>query len=129
MIDYKNSWGLSNWLRTDGEQYVHPNDLGRFLKYQGTCYLFQCIDVDDVYITLKLRDETFKVKPDFYKPVPLPKYLPGYQVKLVHKPDDFVEILFLMWHYDRNEPMYFIRLNGKRKSKRYWESDFLPITV
>jgi hypothetical protein len=128
MIDLRNTWGLYNWLRTDGEQYIHPNDLERFSKYQGTCYLFQCIDVETLYITLKLKNETFKVTPEFYKPLPSPKYVSGDKVKLMNKPDDIAVIQYHMWHYDRNEPMYFISLNDKKKTKRYWESDFIPIS-
>jgi len=127
MAQRKNTWGLYKWFKEDGEHLIFPSDLERFMKFQAKSILFYCIDEDDQYITIKYKDETFRVKPELYKQVPTPKFKYGDKVKMIENPEIEAIIDNILWHYDRNEPMYFIVVNGKRKSKRYWETDFIPL--
>jgi hypothetical protein len=124
---FKNTWGRYRWFIEDGEHLIAESDLKRFIKYQAKSILFNCIDEDDEFLTLQYKNEVFKVKPDLYKQVDTPKFRYGDRVKLVDKPDVQAIIDDITWHSDRNEPMYFIIVNGKKRSKRYWGSDLILV--
>ena len=119
----KNLWGLYPWFESHDIDKVHPDDLGKIKEEQSNTKVYECIDEDDQYITIRYGDKTFRVKDVSFKQVPAPKFDFGEEVKLVSK-DEVGIILDILWHFDKEEHYYFIMVDGKRKSKRYFESDF-----
>jgi len=128
LIIYLGTWGLYPWFVENREHLVYPPDLEKFEKLSPYGKVFQCVNEDDQYLMLKYKDETFSVKPDLYKQVSAPKINFNDKVRLVEKPNAEVVINEIFWHSDRNEPMYFITIDGKKKSKRYWNCDFVEQT-
>lgn len=126
MEQYRNTWFIYRWFYEDGEDLIHPDDLERFkdrFQYHGSC-LFFCIDEDKEYITFKYKEELFRVKPQLYKRVRMPMFSYGEHLKLKKCPNAICKVEDIRWHYDKTEPFYNLIVDGKKKSKRYYEDEF-----
>lgn len=119
MSENKNTSGLYPWFIEDGEELIAPLDLDKFRSLSPYGKVFECIDEDSEYITLKYGDEEYRVKPILYKQVAAPIFTIGSQITLTKKPEFVGVIIDINWHNKDNSPMYFISVDGKRKSTRY----------
>lgn len=88
------------------------------------CKVFECIGENAEFITLKYGEKLFRVKGDLFKIVPMPKFHTGQKVRLEEKFKEDVVISDVMWRFDKHEHYYYITVAGKKKSKRYSESEF-----
>lgn len=113
------TWGLYGWFVEDGAEHIHPDYLDKFLKLAPYGKVFQCIEQDHEYLTIQYATETFKVKPTLYRKVHNPKYSFGTIVKLVAKPTVVGTIGEINWHFNHENHMYFLSINGQRKGTRY----------
>ena len=122
-----NSWGLYPWFIEDGEQLIFPSDLERFKKLLPNGKVFKCIHEVDGYLVLEYGKNTFRVKSDLFKPVDKPIFEIGCNVRLVKEHEQEGTIEAINWHYKNDEPMYYLIINGKRKSTRYFNEDLIAI--
>ena len=60
-------------------------------------------------------------------PVPAPKYNYEEVVSPCNHPDMTGIIFRIGWHFKLNRYFYTIQVNGKVKSKRYYENDLRPV--
>ena len=68
---------------------------------------------------------TFRVKPELFSSVPPQAFPIGTAVKIVEKNiEGVVEHIF--WHFRDERAFYLLRYNGKKHSRRYWESELAP---
>lgn len=54
-----------------------------------------------------------------------PRFVDGDLVSPVSHPELVGAIHEIRWHFNRQEYMYFITVNGKKKSKRYYFDDLI----
>lgn len=119
-------WVLFPWFDGSSSDDVHPQDLPATRELMPYCKLFYAKALEGDYIRIARGDSEIRVRVGRLEPVPgRPRGL-GEQVRL-HDGRDGV-IVDVLWHYKRSAPFYHLRLDGKRKSKRYWDSDFVPST-
>ncbi len=123
MSDYKEKWGLYQWFEEHGKELVHPEDIDNFRKLIPNGKVFKCIYADDTYLTLQYGRNTYRVKPDLFKVVPEPQKNFGDTVTIL-KSEKVAEIFEVMWHFKRNTHMFSVKIDGEKKSKRYWIEDF-----
>ncbi|MBQ3546797.1 MAG: hypothetical protein IJA34_17705 [Lachnospiraceae bacterium] len=116
-------WGIYPWFKEHGSDLIHPDDIGTFVKEANNCKVFECIE-DGEYLTLKYNSNYYRVKDKLFKRVPTPKYIFGEIVRL-RKNDEEAIITDIMWHYGKQEHYYLISIRGKKKSKRYLETEFM----
>jgi hypothetical protein len=123
---------LGTWGQFSHEEDIHPDDKEKIIlfPYEMTIGLiFHCIAANDDYLTLKYGDILIRVKPESYYPIPQ---------KLVLEIGDWVNvkdelskkgiIYEIQWHRNEEKPMFFLRVNGTRKStRRYWEEELEKI--
>jgi len=117
-------WGTYPWFSEHGYDKIHPEDLENFMKEANNTKVFKCVDEGINYITLKYQDKLYRVKRDLYKGIPKPKFQFGQKVKIIDKKSDNITITDIMWHYEKKEHFYFVKVDGKKKSKRYFEQEF-----
>jgi len=113
-------WGTYRWFAEDGVKKIHPDDLEDFkiiVAYGSK--VFECIDEDSRYISIKYGDKVFRVTNDLFKQVSAPKFNIGQNVIIKEKGAEAI-IIDIMWHYDKQDHFYFVALNGKKKSRRYF---------
>ena len=115
-------WGIYPWFKEHGSDLIHPDDIGTLVKEANNCKVFECIE-DGEYLTLKYNSNYYRVKDKLFKRVPTPKYIFGEIVRL--KNDEEAIITDIMWHYGKQEHYYLISIRGKKKSKRYLETEFM----
>lgn len=87
--------------------------------------IFKCIDEGE-RLTLRYGNKEFRVKPQLYKVVDEPKYKIGDKVKIISS-SKIVKIIDTNWHMKDNTPFYFIQDNGKKSTRRFYESDLEKI--
>lgn len=101
---------------------IHPDDLDAFKQECNNCKVFECIDEGE-YITLKYNNNCYRVLKSLFQAVPAPKYIFGDKVKI--KGNEEAVITDIMWHYVKKEHYYFLSVGNKKKSRRYFDSDFI----
>lgn len=120
---FKGTWGLYPWFESDDINLIHESYRDRLISLQPYGKLFECIGVEQDYIVIQYNFENFKVKPLLYKQVPPPIYTFGETVILVNHPNIEGSICDIHWHHKYEKEIYYLELNGKKKSKRYFRED------
>ena len=113
------------WFEEHGSGLIHGEDLSRFKSLMPYGKVFEIEGVFDGYVRLRYGDNTYRVKPDLLKEVPQIKYRVGDKVE-IRVNSEIAEIIDVMWHQKKARPFFHVTINGKKKSNRYWESDFIP---
>ena len=119
-------WGRCPWSYQLSKDKIHPEDLEKFSTLHGSFVVYEYIETDGDYIIIKWGNYTFRVKPDIFKEVKEPKYKIGDTVKI--KGMDAI-ICLNEWHDEKKEHYYFVTINGKRKSRRYFESELTSMEL
>lgn len=120
---FQYSWGLYPWFKESGRELIHPNDICDFEKLQPYGLVFENIAFSDLYLTLRYRNDTFRVKPDLYEIVSIPKFRFGDIVRTKDNYNQKCIIEHILWHYKRGCEMYILSVLGELKSKRYFFDD------
>lgn len=113
---------LYPWFIEDGIELVHPDDLQKFQKLFPYGKVFTVGNAVDDFVTLSYGSEEYRVKPILLEPVPDPVFGIGQHVICLNHGIPAV-VISVKWHYKEERPYYFVTINGKRKSKRYWDVD------
>lgn len=116
-----NKWGTYHWFIEHGINLIHPDDIENFKKEVNNSKVFECVAQGE-YLTLKYNNNYYRVREKLFKPVPIPKFDFGQKVKIKDK-NEIAIITDIMWHFGNTEHFYFVTVNGKKKSKRYFESE------
>ena len=116
-------WAIYPWFVEAGIELIHPEDLEAFKQVTNSSKVYEVM-AESEYITLRYRNNCYRVRKKLLRFVPTPKY--GFEeiVKTKKNLEDAV-ITDIMWHYDKQEHYYFISVNNRKKSKRYFETEFL----
>lgn len=121
-------WVLYPWFEEDGPGLIHPSDFDSFRRQKPYGAIFKKCENDGIYTVISRGASRFRVLPELITEIPLSlsrNYDIGHQVKL--KNNTTGEIADVRWHYKLKKPMFLLRINGKRKSKRYFPEDFLEV--
>ncbi len=127
MSKYKDSWGLYPWFLEEGEHLIFPSDFENFKKLLPYGKVFKCIDEVAGYLVLQYGKNIFRVRSDLYKIIDKPLFEMGCNVKLAKDNTKKGTIEEINWHYKNEVPMYYISINGKRKSTRYFNQDLIAL--
>ncbi len=125
IMNLKNTWGIYPWSTLHGNELIYSEDLEKATKSELRGKVFHCTDDNGKYITLEYQNESYRVKPDLYEVFHGLVFPIGSSIKLKKYPDMNGIIIDIRWYWDKKEPMYFITLNGKKKTKRYFLEDFI----
>ncbi len=79
-------------------------------------------------VMILLPETVYKPDIKYVKELPTPpQYRYGEQVSPANSPDIIGIICKVRWHFKLNCYFYHIKVNGRVKSKRYYDNDLLPI--
>lgn len=110
---------------TNGYEGIHPDDIEKMPNSTFGQKILYCIQEDVGYITLQYGTLVFRVKPDNYHPIT--DHVPFYMNDIVREknrePEVIGRIYRVDWHFDRNVPMFFLEVKGKKKHRWYFEND------
>ena len=119
---YKGTYGLYNWHPLHGEHLIGSQYLDCVKKMDPRGLVFLCVDENDEYIKLKYGDIVFDAKPDLYEIVENPAFNIGDDVEVVSS-GAVGHIHDMFWHYKEKQPLYFLTVEGKKKSRRFFTSE------
>lgn len=119
------SWGLYPWFEEDGEDLVKQSHSNDFKSLQPYGKLFQCIGEGKEYIKIQYNSKIFEVKPILFKIVLPPIFSFGEKVRVVNHPETLGVVCEIGWHHKNNKEVYYIDVNGKKKSSRYFSEDLV----
>lgn len=123
MLYVLNKWLFYPWLKNNDLDFLINRDDLEGLNGLG---LVLCLAEDESYITVKDSQNVVRVRREGVKKVlPHPKFTCGEIVKKEEGLEVKIEDIFL--HHNKNQYLYHISENGKRKSRRYTEEEVLSL--
>ena len=75
--------------------------------------------------TVMYKGKNYDIPLDRIQRIEPPKFTYGDFVSPVNHPELVGIVSDMIYHGAKKAPMYFIEINGKKKSKRYFENDLL----
>ncbi len=117
-------WGLYPWFVEHGYDWVHPDDLPAFRALSPYGRVFQRVGEADGYWVLAYGAARFRVQPGLFRPVPAPSWPLGTPVEVKSR-SKCGTIRDIFWHFQRNEPLYFLEVAGKKLKTRYFSQDLV----
>ena len=92
-------------------------------------FLFQrvipYISISPEIVRVFYKDNHYDIPEYMIRPIDPPKFMIDDQVSPVNHPELIGTIYEIIYHFNKNEAMYFIKINDKKKSKRYFEKDLV----
>ncbi|MFL9454173.1 hypothetical protein AB0758_24145 [Tolypothrix bouteillei VB521301_2] len=123
------TWGLYQWFPEYGEDLISDNDIKKFKAFLPNGKVFHCINENRDFLTLQYNEDVYNVKPNLYKKVPIPLFSFGKKVRVINHPDRVGIVRGIEWHFKQNAAIYYLEINGKLSSKRYWHQELSLIGV
>ncbi len=117
-------WALLPWFRERGEHLISPDDLAAAVKLLPYGKVFRVAGRDGDFVVLNYGATSIRAAAAAITPITADVRAPGTSVVLMN--DKPAEVLEVHLHHERREPMYVLRVGGKKRTKRYWNSDFAP---
>jgi hypothetical protein len=120
-------FALYPWFRELGDHLIHSEDVERLAAHIPYGKVFEILGEREDFVLLGYGEQTFRVRPELLRKVSAPRFQIGGKVTTdVGGLATLGEVAEIRWHFKENAPIYFLRINGKSKSKRYWERDLAP---
>ncbi|MDO4848404.1 MAG: hypothetical protein Q4B45_01335 [Coriobacteriia bacterium] len=117
-----NSWGCVHRSR-----FITPTSQEAFERERMTGATMRCVGIEDGYLVLRYRDETFLASPEGYWQRPAPDYTWDQPVFVPSK-GVRATIKSICWHYKDERYFYHvIGEDGKKLKKRYYAEDLEAI--
>ena len=87
--------------------------------------IIQCKIISYDTVEIIHEDNIYKTSIENIRIISPLKFLIGDQVSPKNHPELIGIIWNTIYHFGKNEPTYYIKINGKKKSKRYFENDLI----
>lgn len=120
-MSYINTWGIYQAFEGIDDDMIDIDDRMNFFTIIPNGKIFRCVNEGE-NLTLRYRDKEYRVNPKLYKVVNEPKYKIGDKVNIISK-SKIVEITDIYWHIKKNASFYFVQEDGKKSTRRYYESE------
>ena len=125
-MSYAGTWGLCPWWPGGPEDQIHPADRERFRALFPYGRVFQAMGQEEAYLVLRYGEESYRVRPQLFRPVPALAFAVGARVRLKKRPERAATVRDIIWHFKEGRPMYFLKVGGKRVGSRRWAEDLEP---
>ena len=118
---YLNKWLFYPYLKNNDLDYlIHPEDLAKL----NSLGVVKVLEADEEYLTVESKGIIVRVKTEGVKRVfPSPDFIWGDDVCIISKPNSKAIVEDLFWHHNKDEFLYHLKVDGKKKSKRYSKDD------
>lgn len=120
-MSYIKTWGIYQAFQGTDDELIDEKDRTAFFDIIPNGKVFECIDEGE-QLTLRYGDKTFNVDSQLYKVVDEPKYKIGDNVIIISNAK-IVEIIDINWHIKENISYYYVKENGKKSTRRYYEEE------
>jgi len=121
------TFGLYPWFLEHGTEMIHPSDYHHFSILKPYGKVFQCVGESERYLVLRYGLAQYRVKPDLYQPIPKPPFVIGEPVRVKDDPNLIGVVCDINWHHQKSSPIFFLEINGKRRSRRFFQDELESI--
>lgn len=103
---------------------VHPEDAEKFQKTFYFQNIVRLVGEEGGYIKINYAEHIFRVKPELLHEIAKPKFSVGEKV-IVESQGERKQAVILddNWHFKQAEHFYFVSVNGKKRTRRYFERE------
>ena len=115
---YTNKWLFYPYLKNNDLNYlIHPNDLKKF----DNLGVVRGIEIDGDYLKVESKGKlVVRVKTEgINRTLPSPDFIWNDNVCIISKPNSKATIEDFFWHHNREEFLYYLKVDGKKKNKHY----------
>lgn len=116
-------WGICSWNILD----VHPDDAKGFEKFEKNQYfrgVVRFVEEEGIYIRVNSGGHIFRIKSKLFYEIKAPKFQIGEKVVVESQGEKKNAIILAdEWHFNRKEHFYFVSVNGKKRTRRYFEKE------
>lgn len=116
-------WGICSWSILD----VHPDDAGGFEKFEKNQYfrgVVRFVEEEGIYIRVNSGGHIFRIKSKLFYEITAPKFQIGEKVVVESQGEKKNAIILAdEWHFNQKEHFYFVSVNGKKRTRRYFEKE------
>lgn len=117
-----NKWGLYPWFLEHGTGCIHRLDQEAFKALMPYGKVFHCVAIQDDFIVLEYSTRHFRVIADLFKAVNPPAFSFGSKVQ-VKATSKLGTVEGIEWHYKRDEEFYFLNIDMRVRSRRYFRNE------
>ncbi|MGC6585004.1 DUF6960 family protein [Paenibacillus sp. Dod16] len=121
------TWRIYPWFEEDGEELIEEYHRDEFSRLKPYGKLFLCVGERGEFVELQYNSHSYLVKPQLFKKVSTPKFNFGDTVRLRKKPEIIGTISEINCHNQSEKEKYFIEVDGKKKSSRYYSEDLISM--
>ncbi len=119
-MKYVSTWGVYRYF--DNKDMVNQEDWEIFCSLGPGAKVFECVSEEKDVLGLKYGNKIFQAYSRSYKVVPEPLYKLGEHVYIPRKEKKGI-IINIEWHSKNKAHMYFLEIDGKKYSRRYYENE------
>ncbi len=116
-------FGLFPWFEEHGTDLIHPNDLtiARALAPYGK--VLHALSAEGGFLVLAYGTAKFRGATAFFREIDT--WIFGVGEAVLLRDGRRAEVLGVQWHYEKKRPLYQLRVDGKKTTKRFWPDDFV----
>ena len=119
-----NRWGLFPWFSENGGEHVHPDDLAFLLENPPYGHVMKVIDAGPEFLTLRFEPGSIRVRSDLFREVPAPAFDYDQEVAVLpSRTERTGTVARITWHHEEAPPLYFLRVDGRVLSGRYFDHE------
>lgn len=122
------TWGLYPWFHESGVDLIHPDDLGIVQAHSPYCTVCEVVGREGNYLVLRYGEHQVRCLPKLFQSVPPPPFRVGQWVKTKAPRTERTGVVRRIgWHFKRNEPSFFLAIDGKLFKTMYWADELKAI--
>jgi hypothetical protein len=124
------TWGLYPWFRESGLDLIHPDDLATVQAHSPYCMLCEVVGNEGEYLVLHYGELQFRGRPQLFRSLPPPAFHVGQWVRTKAPRTRRTGLVRAIgWHYKKNEPSFFLEVDGKPLKSQYWAAELEAVTT
>jgi hypothetical protein len=81
--------------------------------------------ISNQMVKIEYKSKYYEIDINKIKEIKVPKYIYNEIILVKNKSKYYGKIIDIKYHFKENKPMYFIEINGHKKSRRYFEEEII----
>ena len=124
---YTNKWLFYPYLKNNDLDYlIHPDDLTKV----DSLGVVKGLEMEGEYLKIEFKGIVVRVKTEGVKRVfPSPYFIWGDKVCILSRPELIASVEDLFWHHKREEFLYYLKIDGKKKAKQYGKDELQKLSI
>ncbi|MCP3927239.1 MAG: hypothetical protein GY714_32170 [Desulfobacterales bacterium] len=131
MENFVGKCGRYIWLSsTESKNWIRGSDFKKFNSQHSLGSIYHCIGVEGNFIVIKCnRADSYRVHPKWFKVVPDTVFYVGDKVEILDGSKAGLTGLIssMGWHLENKKIIYTLTVNGKTRTRNYWDEDIKSI--